>query len=211
MGEEQETVKSLRISQLSTKLPLIFGSLGLLLITLALLIEYVKSIQTRPATLGDQSGRVFTGAPAQDFSRKIIKVDIEGAVERPGLYEIPDDSRMQDVLITAGGLTAKADRTYLSVNINLAQHLFDGQKIYLPEAGENLPKVTNNPLSQANPVFINLNSASVSDLDTLPGIGPVTADKIITGRPYQTTSQLLERHLVSQAVYDKIKDKITVN
>lgn len=192
-------------------LPLLLGGLGIGLIILALTLNYINGTQSESVKVSGEKAPAFTGVQGQSFSRKIVKVDIEGAIERPGVYQIPNDSRIQDVLISAGGVTAKADRTYLSVNINLAQYVFDGQKIYIPETGENLPKTVISPTSQANSALININNASETDLDSLPGIGTVTADKIIAGRPYQTISQLLEKHLVSSSVFEKIKDKITVN
>jgi competence protein ComEA len=186
---------------------LILGATGLALMTGAIFLNHIRNDEIISA---GERGQQKTGSPqveATSFSRKSIKVDVEGAVERPGIYEIPNDSRIGDVLITAGGLGAKADRTYVSKNINLAQMVYDGQKIFIPEA---------NSLSDLSPLsslsnLININAASEAELDTLPGIGPVTAKKIITGRPYQTISQLVEKHLVSQATYEKIKDLLRVN
>ncbi len=183
---------------------LVMGGAGVILLLSALGIEYIKSNQKI-------SGGTFTATESATFSRQTIKVDIEGAVQRPGIYEIPNDSRIQDVLITAGGLLAKADRTTMSKTINLAQRLFDGQKIYFPEVGETVVNVTAGSSSQSNSATININTASESDLDTLAGVGPVTAKKIISGRPYQNISDLITKHLVGQSVYDKIKDTITVN
>lgn len=184
----------------------IFAITGLSLIILAIFINYIKTKQTQTSSVESTGQTVSTEAEGKGFSQKLVKIDIEGAVQRPGIYEIPNDSRIQDVLITAGGMVAKADRIYVSKNINLAQRVFDGQKIYIPEAGldptPNLPNSTN--LSN----LIDINKATESELDSLSGIGPVTAKKIISGRPYQNISELLSRHLVSQSVYDKIKDKL---
>lgn len=102
-------------------------------------------------------------------------------------------------------MTAKANRTSLSKSINLAQRVFDGMKIYIPEENGS-DKVT----QPASPL-ININSATVKELDVLPGIGPVTADKIIAGRPYQNISELVSRKVVNSATFEKIKEKISVN
>lgn len=167
---------------------------GLILLTLAVILNYFKTRQN-----------VSTEKLSNSLEPKIIKIDIEGAVERPGVYEMTNDSRTQDVLITAGGLTAKANRKYVSENINLSQKIYDGQKIFIPETNSsNSSNLTN--LSN----LISLNQATEQELDSLPGIGLVTARKIISARPYQSISELLEKHLINQATFTKIKDKISL-
>jgi competence protein ComEA len=143
---------------------------------------------------------------------KTILVDIEGAVVKSGVYKLPQDSRIQDGLVAAGGLSAKADREYISKNLNLAIKLNDGMKVYIPTVGE-----ANNSQSVLNAssegvltgTLININTASDSELDSLPGIGPVTVKKIIAGRPYNSVDNLLEKKVVGAKVFDQIKDKIT--
>lgn len=165
---------------------------GLTLITLAVILNYFKTRQN-----------VSTEKLNSSLEQKMIKVDIEGAVESPGVYEMTNDSRTQDVLITAGGLTAKANRKYVSENINLSQKIYDGQKIYIPEISSlsNLSILSD---------LVSINTATEQELDSLPRIGLITARKIITGRPYQNISELLEKHLVNQATFAKIKDKISL-
>lgn len=136
---------------------------------------------------------------------KIYEVDISGAVVKPGVVEIPADSRIQDVLITAGGLDAKADRMYISRYINLAQVVQDGMKIYIPFQGE--PAVAESSGGQGS---YNINNSSQSKLEELPGVGPVTARKIMAGRPYGSVDELLVRKILSKSVYEKIKDQITL-
>ncbi len=138
---------------------------------------------------------------------KFIKVDVSGAVVKPGLVEIPSDSRVQDVLITAGGFEAKADRTYISKHINLAQPVQDGMKIYIPFEGE-ANNVSDN--SEGNNDSYNINNSSQAKLEELPGIGPVTAKKIIDNRPYQTIEEIVSKKAVSKSIYEKIKDQISL-
>ena len=180
---------------LRRKLYIVVGGLGVFLMLVALIINYVKK---PPAA----SQAVFT---QPGISQK-VKVDIEGAVEQPGIYEVANDSRIQDVLITAGGMTPKANRIYISQNINLAQKVYDGMKIYIPEISD--PSNLSNLSNLGN--LININTASLSQLDTLPGVGEATAKKIIAGRPYQNISQLVEKRIVTQSVYIKIKDLISL-
>ena len=138
-----------------------------------------------------------------------IVVDISGEVIKPGVYELESGSRINDLLITAGGLSAKADREWVSKNINLAQKLTDGVKIYIPEKTEKLPNLSNltNP---SNSSKININNASLAELDTLWGVGEATAKKIIEGRPYQKPEELLEKKIVKSNVWESIKDQVTV-
>jgi competence protein ComEA len=181
---------------LRRKLYIVVGGIGVLLMAIALVINYIK---TPPV----EQKAVFT----QPGMAQKVKVDIEGAVEQPGIYEVANDSRIQDVLITAGGMTPKANRTYVSQNINLAQKVYDGLKIYIPENISNLSN-SSNLTNLSN--LVNINTGTLSQLDTLPGIGEATAKKIIDGRPYQNTSQLVEMHIVTQSVFTKIKDLISL-
>jgi len=167
---------------------------GLVLLLLAVILNYIKTKQN-----------TSTEKSSVSLEKKIIKIDIEGAVEQPGVYEMTNDSRIQDVLITAGGLTAKANRKYVSETINLSQKIYDGQKIFIPE--ENLERFI---LKKDEPFLIKINTATEQELDSLPGIGLITARKIVTGRPYQNLSELLEKHLINQTTFNKIKDKITL-
>jgi competence protein ComEA len=144
---------------------------------------------------------------------KTILVDVAGAVVRPGVYKLPQESRVQDGLIAAGGLSAQADREYIAKNINLAIKLSDGVKIYIPAVGQAVGDASVPNTSSGGIVIsglININSASESDLDTLPGIGPVTAKKIISGRPYNSVDDLINKKIVGTKVFEQIKDKITI-
>jgi len=147
------------------------------------------------------------------MEEKIILVDIEGAVVKPGLYKLSFNSRIQDGLVAAGGLAAKADRDYVAKNLNLATKLTDGAKIYIPREGEaeSIKSITSiKGSAQVLTGQININSASEQELDILPGIGPVTASKIIGGRPYSSIEELLSKKIVGSKVFTQIKDKITV-
>lgn len=150
-----------------------------------------------------KDGIIFETNEASASSKIII--DVAGAVVKPGVYELLGDSRIQDALVAAGGLSSLADRDYVSRNLNLALKLKDGVKIYIPKAGESVSQKTQNSESQ-----ININTASLSQLDKLPGIGPVTGQKIIDNRPYQDIQELLNKKIVGQKVFEQIKERITV-
>lgn len=207
MSPEKSSTLSFRDSSnnyttsLRRLIPYLLGALGIILMIVGFLFKDIKyspsSISPTVIPVSSVSGEV-----------KMIKVDISGAVEKPNVYEIPYDSRVQDVLITAGGLSPKADRNYLSKSINLAQRLTDGMKIYIPYIGETTANSI--PVNSFNKL-ININTASESELDTLPGIGQVTAQKIISGRPYNQIEDLNTKKIISQSVWLKIKDLIRIN
>lgn len=178
-------------------LPLSLGALGMIFFAYGL-IGLFSSNQSA-------SEEIVFEANEGSSETKSIFIDIEGAVVRPGLYKLPADSRIQDGLVVAGGLSATADREHISKNVNLATKLVDGTKIYIPFVGEAVggTAVPNG--------LININFASESQLkDGLLGVGPATAQKIIAGRPYGSVDELLTKKIVGSKVFDQIKDKVSV-
>jgi len=149
-----------------------------------------------------------------------IFVDIEGAVQNPGVYELPANSRINDLLIRAGGLSAVADRDWVSKNINLAQKLQDGVKIYIPSqkevrqfGGPGLSTIAGGEVAGVSGSIagkININTASQVQLESLWGIGEKRAADIIANRPYQTIDELITKAKIPKSVVEKIKDKITI-
>ncbi|HEX8965607.1 MAG TPA: ComEA family DNA-binding protein [Patescibacteria group bacterium] len=142
---------------------------------------------------------------------KTIIVDVEGAVFKSGAYTIPENSRVQDALIAAGGISVDADQKYFEQKINLAAKLVDGAKIYIPRTGESIldsGAETATVGQQQTP--ININTASLAVLDSLPGIGQTLAQRIIDSRPYQAIEDLVTKKVLGQKVFDKIKDQLSV-
>ena len=135
-----------------------------------------------------------------------IFIDLQGAVEKPGVYEMSVNSRLNDLLIKAGGLHVSADRVWVNQNLNLAQKLIDGGKIYIPFMGEVKSLKTNS----GSLGKLNLNTATNSELEALWGIGQKRAEDIVKSRPYQTVEELIKRKIIPQNVYDKIKDEMVV-
>jgi competence protein ComEA len=146
-----------------------------------------------------------------------LVIDVEGAIEKPGVWRLPVGSRVGDAIAAAGGYSAQVDIDAATALLNLAAILVDGQQIRVPILGE----VT---LSAAQPTpagsvvgaaggLINVNTASADELDTLPGIGPVTAEKIIAARqeaPFASIDELDERDIVGASTLEKIRALITV-
>lgn len=144
-------------------------------------------------------------------NKEELVVEVSGEVQKPGVYKLPAGSRINDLLVTAGGLSADADRDWVAKNVNLAQKLADGAKIYIPNKDNPAIGGTNiKDQSQDVTNLINVNTASEAELDTLWGIGPATAQKIISGRPYQKTEELLTKKIIKTNVWEEMKDKISV-
>lgn len=132
-----------------------------------------------------------------------LVVEISGEVIKPGVYQLPTGSRIDDLLIASGGLSGNADRDFVAKNINRAAKLSDGQKIYIPNS-------YSGGGGGVDGTLININSADLKSLDSLSGIGPVYAQNIIEHRPYSEASQLVSKGVIPNNVYLKIKDKISV-
>jgi competence protein ComEA len=145
-----------------------------------------------------------------------IKVYVTGQVARPGLYNLSKDSRVQDAIDAAGGLTDQAD-----VNgVNLAAKLQDGQQVDIPKIPPELSIGTDTSGSSNGSsggfigTPININTATEAELETLPGIGPTLAQKIIDYRSafgfFAKIEDLLNVPGIGPATYDTIKAYITV-
>lgn len=194
------------------KIPVLFGLVGLVLLIGGIISSgiipktFVKSTKQLPvqSPVGEVSGAKRTAE---------IKIDVSGAVASPGVYTLSVDSRIEDAIKAAGGVLKTANSEYLAKNINLAQKVSDGMKIYVPSGSETVPVQNSSGQTSANssePALININSASLSDLDKLPGIGAVTAQKIIDNRLYSGIEELVTKKAVGRSVYEKIKGMVTI-
>lgn len=172
----------------------------------------------------------LTGNEEKNLSEESISIDspkaattyveISGAVNKPDVYEITFNMRLGEVLKKAGGLSLNADRLFFSRNFNLSQILQDQQKIYVPSREEILEGVmpeaspiSNTPVEPEQPQAyrVNLNTASVTELDTLPGIGKITAAKIMSNRPYGSIEDLVAKNVVKLGVFTNLKELISVD
>lgn len=177
-------------------LPLLLGGIGLML----LIAGFAQMIFSKPK----EAPLVFEESTV---SKQDVVVDIEGAVIRPGVYRLTSESRVVDALAAAGGMSEGADREWTEKNLNLAKKVSDGLKIYIPRMGEEILS----GLTQEGGPVLNINTASSTDLESLPGIGAVTASNIIESRPFSQIEDLLTRKIVGQSTFEKIKDKISAN
>jgi len=173
-----------------------------------------------PFDVGAAVGDVHA-ARTSSVATATIVVDIEGAVAAPGTHQLADGSRVGDAIAAAGGYAANVDIAAAGRGLNLAAKLTDGQQIRVPALGEAAAPATaagGDPGSGGDPGtpggLIDINHATADELDTLPGIGPVTAQKIIDARaqtPFATIDELQSRGVVGQSTFDKLRDLITAN
>lgn len=139
----------------------------------------------------------------------LIKVDVKGEINKPGVYEVKQDYRIIDVIQLAGGLTKLADET----KINLAQKVTDEMVIIVPKEGDEEFVAANFNLEQEDGK-INLNEASVEEITTLNGIGPKKAQAIVDYReengPFQQEEDLLNISGIGEKTLENIRDEIIV-
>ena len=156
-----------------------------------------------------ESSQIRVLEEPQEGSIEVV-VDVSGAVVKPGVYKLPAGARVSDAIGEAGGFAPTADSEFISKGINLAQKVSDGAKIYIPKKGETVQGASSGSSLTSITGKININSASQSQLESLPAIGPVTAGKIIAGRPYSAIDDLLAKKIVGQKTFEKIKGAISV-
>lgn len=147
-----------------------------------------------------------------------IQVHVTGAVVRPGLYDLPEDSRVMDAVDAAGGFVAEADKN----SINLAKRVEDAQKLdipfvagFVPDEEQGFVVITEGtPSPLAGEELVDINTASPEELDKLPGIGPTTAQKIIEYRevfgPFARIEDIVNVSGIGSATFENIEDLITV-
>lgn len=182
------------------RLPLALTIVGLTLLAAGIYFTLHKS---------EENSIKFTQENTASASATIF-VDVSGEIEKPGLYVLPVGSRVNDVIQKAGGFTDQASQEYISKTLNLALIVKDGAKIYIPKTQE---LITNNVAGVAQKAvgsLININTASLSELDQLSDIGQARAQKIVENRPYSTIDELVEKKIISPSIFEKIKEKISV-
>lgn len=146
-----------------------------------------------------------------------IKVHIAGSVVSEGIIELEEGARVADAIDKVGGTTPDANMN----QVNLAYKLEDGQKIYIPNQNEEEYKITEgmegiqtNENINKNNELININTATQTELELLPGIGPSTATKIIDYREengeFETIDDIKNVPGIGEAKYETIKNSITV-
>ena len=191
--------------------PLIIGLTGIIFLGAGVLFfkngNGVFSTKTKVEVLNSST-------ESQNNISEII-IEVSGQVEKPGVYKLEFGSRVEDALILSGGFSSSADRVWAEKSLNRAAKLIDGQKIYIPKIGENLSDITGGKTSSSGVGGVavggqvNINTASLNQLISLPGIGQERGQSIIEHRPYSNIEELLSKGVLTTGVYEKIKDKIS--
>lgn len=174
-----------------------------------------------------------TPAPTATFTPAPLRIYVSGSVVRPDVYTLQPGAIVRDAIAAAGGFKPDADRE----SINLATALVDGAQVHIaqhevvtaapvatavaPPPGVILPAPTAEPVARAaspptaspraGPAGkVNINTASLAELDTLPGVGPVTAQRIIDGRPYAQLEDIKRVRGIGDATFQKLQPLITL-
>lgn len=142
-------------------------------------------------------------------------VDVQGAVRDPGVQRLPAGSRVGDAISAAGGYGPGVDASRAASELNLAAQVKDGDRIVVPGRGDPAPSTAGRGSSgsESRGALVDVNTASASELDTLPGVGPKTAEKIIAARaekPFTSVDELRDRKIVGAATFEKLKSLVTV-
>lgn len=193
----------------STKQYLAIGSmLGLFGISIGvwffLFQKPKEDVWTDVSVPTEQTTQTTTSVPQQ-----IILVDIKGAVKKPGVYELPINARLHELVNVAGGLTDDAEDR----QVNMAIVLADQQLVYIPRKGETVEQTNQTPQA-GNESKVNINTASAEELQTLTGIGEKKAQAIIDYRTqngnFQSIDQLTEVDGFGEKTVEKLRDSITI-
>jgi competence protein ComEA len=196
------------------------GYIGLSLVWVAVLgaaLFFVRRPSSEPIEILPPPTLAPTAAPSATSTPGPLRIDVAGAVASPGIYTLARGSLVADAVAAAGGPAADADLD----RINKAMPLQDTMQVFVPRVAQPIPKMINPPASSAPaPVRsgqtavlskpVNLNTATLDELDTLPGVGPATAQRIVEGRPYGAVEDLMRVKGIGQATFDKLKDLVTV-
>ncbi len=186
------------------------GPLGVSLVW-ATILGAVLLFTGRPAPSSVSVTPARTARPtlAPTLTPAPLRIDVAGAVLRPGVYRLPAGSIVEDAILVAGGLAPDAEPG----RMNRAAALRDTMQVVVPRKGEApakdaTPGQTRRP--DPTPGLVHLNSATMDQLEALAGIGPALAQRIIEGRPYTQAEDLMRVRGISKTLFEQVRPFITV-
>lgn len=176
------------------------------LVLVALMLFQVFRPAAQPMRL---STAIPLSAPLSTPTPYTLRVYVSGAVRNPDVYTLFQDSIVKDAMEAAGGPTEDADLE----RINLAMPVSDGQQIHVPRKGEDNPPVQPPSSQPAVGAKVNINTAGTDLLESLPGIGPALAKRIVDHRqsqgPFERIEDVIEVSGIGEATFEAIRDLIT--
>jgi|GEM_PF-4116671 len=175
--------------------------------------EYIPLAVSLPKIdLTTQAG----STPVVTTSAKEFKVSVAGAVVHPGIYSLLNGSILQD-LLTKAQISNTANFPLIAKSFLLARKLKDAEHVYVPYLSDTSPTAANTSqisneegVTPTSEEKINLNSASLEELDSLPGIGPSIAAKIIAQRPFSSIESIKDVSGIGDSIYSKLESLITI-
>lgn len=194
----------------------IIGSVVILLVLIGFLVIglYVNKPKNHKLEEQDIFVDSIPGETTQKTENKMVTVYIQGEVKKPGVYSLSSGSILNDLVKAAGGFT---DKAAADSKLNLAKKLKDEDYIFVEGKLENLPNGENSeaiPTNNKETKKVNINTASAAELDTLPGIGPTTAQKIVDYREkngqYTSIEDLKKIGGIGDKTLDKFRDNIDI-
>lgn len=198
----------------SIAVPILLIIFGLILAGLAIqkLVASSETLQcfcpSCKETAFDEKGAASLG---------LIKVDVQGAVKKPGIYQLAIGQRVADLVASAAGFTKDADSVYIAKTLNLATELRDQDKIYIPFFEETQLSDQDSPSGAENSVqstadlgLISINQADINALQTLTGIGAVKAQLIIDNRPYSNLDDLVVKKVISENLLNSLRTQMSL-
>lgn len=189
------------------KFPIVLGAGSVFVIILSIVLFFKSAQSAAPIQFSDDKN----ASASAELGTTTIKVDVEGAVIHPGLYSVPEGSRVEDAITAAGGLASDVDGAAFARSINRAMKLVDGGKLYIPVKSDGSADSSTGLDTLSNVGnLVSINTGTESQLDSLAGVGPVTAQKIIANRPYQTLEEIVSKKAVGAALFEKIKSKLSL-
>lgn len=241
--ESSDSLRSkMHLSDVST--PVLIGVSACIIVVVALFVSHIVGLATSNTFEVEKADETQVSTETEEPSApavpETIKVHIDGCVKQPGVYELEKDSRVQDAVALAGGVGENAD----TASVNLARILNDGEQVLIPEkksatdgaqgtaaaptesaangssssSGSNSSSSAANSSgqasSQAQNTLVNINTADAEQLQTLPGVGAATAQKIIDNRkeegPFISKEDLKRVSGIGDKKYQKLEAKICV-